>query len=171
MCPSRVAMGLPVYLPYPNILAPAWVHDREPTLVSHYREQRANVILKQNHGCILLIYFIQRIQKRSDTSSPKEKGFRFTFYRKSNKLLTLSFALASESQNLASFVAQFPDLYFKKWVGLPLCSTPSYLALKLQRGKRKKRKCHDCVCLQGKNTTMNSIQKKKKPRILISFYV
>lgn len=117
-------MGLPVYLLYPNILASAHM-DREPIQVSRYTEWTTNVILKQKHAYILLVYFIQRIQCRSDSSSPREKGFRSTFYRKSNMLLTLSFALAFESQNLASFVAQFPDLHFKKSVGLPLRSTPS----------------------------------------------
>lgn len=90
-------------------------------------------------------------------------------------LLTLSFALAFESQNLASFVTQFPDLRLKKSVDLPLCSTPSYLDFKLQRGEGKKRECHDCGCLQEKNIMLNSIRKKKKNtsklRILISFCV
>lgn len=54
-------------------------------------------------------------------------------------LLTSSFALAFESQNLASFVAQFPALHFKKSVGVPPCSTPSYLDFKLQRRDREKR--------------------------------
>lgn len=80
-------------------------------------------------------------------------------------LSALSFASPFESQNLASFIAQFLDLHFKPPVGLPLCYTPSYLDFKLQREEGEKRECHDGGCLEEKNIRLNSIKMKKKKKI------